>query len=122
MEKKEKVQIGIVLKCNKVLYKILQQQSSFSFSTGFKIYQIIKKFNSVEEFVISTMDSLFGGCDFNSLSEEQKTIYSSIISSEIEVTYEKIPLEVFKNNDKLMLTIEDLKDLEIILELNSSNL
>ena len=112
----EKLQIFQILKCNRVLYKMLKQQTSFPFSIGFQLYQIMKKFDEVESYVFNIMDMLFGKIDLNNMTEEQEQMYSSLVLTEIEIQFDKIPLEKFKNNDKLTLTIEDMKNLEIILD------
>ena len=61
----EKIQIFQVLNCNKTINKMLQQQSTFPISVGFKLYDIMKKFDEVEEYVFHLMDITFNKIDWN---------------------------------------------------------
>lgn len=113
----EKVQISQVLECNKVLYKMLEQRTTFPVSIGLKINHIMKLFDEVEEYIFTTMDVVFGDkIDWSNLSEQQMIFYKELISEQIELDYKKISKEMFENNDKLMLSIEDIEKLSIILE------
>ena len=49
------------------------------------------------------------------MSEEEKMFYNKVLSSEIELEYEKINTSYFEKNNDLMLTIEDISNLSIIL-------
>lgn len=118
MKKKEKEKLHIyqVMECNKVLFKLIQQQSTFPFSIGFKIFQLSKKFDEVEEYVFNLMEDTFEDFNFKTMTDNQKMFYSSVLSSEIELEYEKIPMKFFEQNDDLKLTVEDIEKMMIILE------
>lgn len=111
----EKLTIYQVLNCNRTLFKMFEQQKTFPFSVGFKLFKIMKQFDEVEEYVVNTMEMTFKDIVLTDLDEEQKMFYNNIISSEIELEYEKIDISYFENNEDLMLTIEDIGNLSIIL-------
>jgi hypothetical protein len=111
----EKLQVFQVLECNKTLYKMLEQRTAFPISVGLKIHRIMKSFDEVEEYVFETMDMTFGNFDWKNMTNEQIKFYNDLISQEIEVECEKIPISLFEKNEKLMLTIEDINSLSIIL-------
>ena len=111
----EKLQVYQVLKCNEVLYKMFEQRNTFPISVGLKLNRIYKQFNEVEEYVFSLMDKTFENFEWMKMTDEQTIFYNGLLSEEIELDYEKIPSCCFENNDKLMLTMEDINNLEIIL-------
>ena len=111
----EKLRIFQILECNKTLYKMLEQRTVFPISVGLKIHRIMKSFNEIEEYIFETMNMTFGNFDWENMTNEQIMFYNNLISQEIEVEYEKIPTSLFENNEKLMLTIEDINRLSIIL-------
>lgn len=111
----ETLPIYKVMNCNKVLLKLMEQNKTFPFSLGFKIYKIIKKFDEVEEYVFSTIDLAFGEYDWMNMTKEQSEFYSRLLMEQIELDFEKIPSECLANNSELMLTLEDINDLSIIL-------
>lgn len=112
----KKLSIQQVLNCNRTLFKIFEQQSTFPVSIGFKIFSIMKKFDEVEEYVFNVLEMTFQDIDFNSMTEEQKMFYNNVVSSEIELDFETIDEKFFKENETVMLTIEDISNLGIILK------
>lgn len=111
----EKLTIAQVLSCNRTLFKILEQRNTLPASVGFKLYRIMKMFDEVEEYVFDTMDITFENFDFTNMTEEQKLFYNNIISSEIELDFDKIETSILENNENLMLTLEDIDNLSPIL-------
>ena len=61
------------------------------------------------------MEMTFKDFRFEQMSEEEKMFYNKLLSSEIELKYEKINTSYFEKNNDLMLTIEDISNLSIIL-------
>lgn len=76
----------------------------------------MKKFDEVEEYVFNVLEMTFQNIDFNSMTEQQKMFYNNIVSSEIELEFETIDEKFFKENETVMLTIEDISNLGIILK------
>ena len=111
----ETLQIYQVMDCNKVLFKMYEQKNIFPFSLGFKLFKIMKIFDEVEEYVFNTMDMTFPNYDWGNLTKEESEFYSKLLTEKIELDFEKIPKEIFENNDKLMLSLEDIGNLSIIL-------
>ena len=111
----QKIKIYEVFNCNRTLYKMFEQQKIFPISLGFKLFKLMKVFDEVEEYVFNTMEILFKDFKFEKMNEEEKMFYNTILSSEIELDYEKINAAYFENNEDLMLTIEDISNLSIIL-------
>lgn len=111
----KKLKIYEVLNCNKTLNKMFEQQNTFPISLGFKIFKLMKIFDEVEEYVFNVMEMTFKDFRFEQMSEEEKMFYNKLLSSEIELKYEKINTSYFEKNNDLMLTIEDISNLSIIL-------
>ncbi len=111
----ERLQVFEVLECNKTLYKMIEQRNTFPISVGLKLNKIIREFDEVEEYVFSMMDMTFQDFDWEKMTNEQLIFYNKLILEEIELEFDKIPTSFFENNDKLMLTIEDINTLRIIL-------
>lgn len=110
-----KMLVSDVFECNKVLDKIMKQRTLLPISVGLKINKIMKEFDEVEEYVLKTMDVAFGEIDWTRITKEQMQFYNTVLSQEIEIDFEKIPREIFENNDKVMLSIEDVDKLTLIL-------
>lgn len=111
----EKLQVYQVLECNKTLYKMLEQRTTFPISIGLKLHRIMKSFDEIEEYVFDTMDMTFENYEWGKMTNEQMMFYQNLISQEIELDFEKIPSKWFEENNKLMLSIEDISRLSIIL-------
>ena len=111
----KKLKIYEVLNCNRTLNKMFEQQNTFPISVGFKIFKLMKIFDEVEEYVFNVMEMTFKDFKFEQMNDEEKMFYNKVLSSEIELEYEKINTSYFENNNDLMLTIEDIGNLSIIL-------
>lgn len=111
----EKLQIQQVVECNKVLFKLAQQQRLFPFSIGYKLFHIRKLFDEVEDYVFTVMDNTFDNFNIEDMSEEEKRFMNAIMSSEIELDYERISIKEFKDNDKVMLSMQDIEKMAIVL-------
>ena len=48
------------------------------------------------------------------MDDNEKMFYNSLLSSDIELNYEKVNPSYFEDNDDLKLTIEDIDNLSII--------
>ncbi len=111
----QKIKIYEVFNCNRTLNKMFEQQKTFPISLGFKLFKLMKVFDEVEEYVFKIMEMTFKDFRFEQMSEDEKMFYNKVLSSEIELKYEKINTSYFENNEDLMLTIEDISNLSIIL-------
>lgn len=112
----KKIKIFEVINCNRVLFKIFQQKNVLSANFGFKLFKISKIFDEVEEYVVNTMHLTFDDIDMEHLNDEQIMFYNILISSEIELEYQKIDVSYFEDNSELMLTLEDISNLQIIID------
>ena len=111
----ERLKIYEIFNCNKTLNKMFEQQNTFPISIGFKLFKIMKMFDEVEEYVFNIMEMTFENFKFEHMNDEEKRFYNAVLSSEIELEYDKINTSYFENNEDLMLTIEDISNLSIIL-------
>ena len=114
----EKFQIGQIFDCNRVIFKIIEQQLKFPIYIGIKLYGLSKKFDEVEEYVFKVMETAFGEFDFMSMTKEQEILFNKLLNEEIELEIEKIPSKYFENNENVTLTVEEIGKLMIILEQN----
>ena len=109
--------IGDILACNMTLYKLLnEQKKKISIPNGFKLYQMMKIFDDVENYVFSVMSDTFGSeINYNMLSDEQREFYDTIMNVEVELSFEKIDANVFENEeDSVKVTIDEIDNLQII--------
>lgn len=111
----EKIQIQDVIKCNKTLCKMLEQRTTFSISLGLKLIKIMKNFEEAEDYIFEIMDIAFPNLQWDNMSDKEIEFYNKLITEEIEMDFEKIPKKFFENNEKLMLSLEDINNLSIIL-------
>lgn len=111
----KKLKIFEIFNCNRILNKIFEQKNTFPISIGFKLFKIMKMFDEVEEYVFNIMEITFKDFKFEQMNDEEKRFYNAVLSSEIELEYDKINMSYFENNEDLMLTIEDISNLSIIL-------
>ena len=110
-----KLKIYEIFNCNKTLNKMFEQQNTFPISIGFKLFKIMKMFDEVEEYVFKIMEMTFEDFKFEQMNLEENIFYNTVLSSEIELEYERINASYFENNEDLMLTIEDISNLSIII-------
>ena len=64
---------------NKVLHKLLEQQSSYCIQTAFKIYKLIKWLDETETFILERMHLMFGTTSIDTSNEIQTAFLSSRI-------------------------------------------
>ena len=112
----EKLQIGQIFDCNRVIYKLIEQQTNFPIYVGIKLYSIYKKFDEIEEYVFKVMEMTFENFDFNIMTEEQKIFFNKLLREEVELDFEKITIDCFENNDNVKLSIDEIDKLMIILK------
>ena len=110
-----RLKIYEIFNCNKTLNKMFEQQNTFPISIGFKLFKIMKMFDEVEEYVFKIMEMTFEDFKFEQMNLEENIFYNTVLSSEIELEYERINASYFENNENLMLTIEDISNLSIII-------
>ena len=110
-----KLKIYEIFNCNKTLNKMFEQQNTFPISIGFKLFKIMKMFDEVEEYVFKIMEMTFEDFKFEQMNLEENIFYNTVLSSEIELEYERINASYFENNEDLMLTSEDISNLSIII-------
>ena len=110
-----RLKIYEIFNCNKTLNKMFEQQNTFPISIGFKLFKIMKMFDEVEEYVFKIMEMTFEDFKFEQMNLEENIFYNTVLSSEIELEYERINTSYFENNEDLMLTIEDISNLSIII-------
>lgn len=110
-----RLKIYEIFNCNKTLNKMFEQQNTFPISIGFKLFKIMKMFDEVEEYVFKIMEMTFEDFKFEQMNLEENIFYNTVLSSEIELEYERINASYFENNEDLMLTIEDISNLSIII-------
>ena len=111
----KRLKIYEIFNCNKTLNKMFEQQNTFPISIGFKLFKIMKRFDEVEEYVFKRMGMTFEDFKFEQMTLEENIFYNTVLSSEIELEYERINASYFENNEDLMLTIEDISNLSIII-------
>lgn len=112
----EKLTIYQVLNCNRTLYRLFKQGKLIPANIGFKIHHIMKVFDEVEEYVLHLMRVTFEDFDLGNFTDEQTLFYNNLLSSEVELDYERLDRSFFENNDNLFITLEDVDNLGVILE------
>lgn len=113
----ETLKIADIIRCNSTLYKMRGNELSFPMNVSFKIYQIIKLFDEVEDFVFNALKNVFGkDIDILNMTEQQKEVYDILLNSSIEIDIPKINKDYFKQNEKVNITIDDISNLQIIMD------
>lgn len=110
----EKIKVFELMACNRVLFKMMEEKRLFPVSLGFKLHKIMKEFDDVEEYIIDVMETTFGDIDLASMNDDEMKFYNVLLSSEVDVDYERVSQEWFETNSELMLTLEEINDLSII--------
>lgn len=115
-----KVYINDVLNCSKTLERIFKQHEVLPVRLTFKLYNLIKTFDSVSDYVIQMLQMTFPDINFEEeFTEEQKTFYNYLLSSEIELDIEKIDKRLLEESGGLLLSLADVENLSIILDKNN---
>ena len=115
---KNKMKIFEIFDCNKVLYKLWNDKTELPLGVGFKIYENIKAFNEVENYVFSIMKDLYGDEWVDKLENEKEIgeWYDRLMSTEVSPEVKKIEKETFLENNSIKLSLEDIEKISLILE------
>lgn len=98
---------------NKVLHKLIEQQSSYNIQTAFKIYNLIKWLDETERFVFERMNLIFGTTSIDASNSMQAAFLSSMIPfTETNLTID----ELLKTDGEVKLEVNDIEILDKMLK------
>lgn len=111
------VKIGNCFRLNRVINKIIAQQTHLPVKDAFWFFKLHKQLNEIEEFVLQRLELVLGtGFDITKgMDETQTLLYDTIMNSPTTLTI--VRTEDAKNlfcNDRITLTIEDVEILSEI--------
>lgn len=105
-----------VFKLNIILTKILGQQSKFNINLAYRLYKLRKKLDEIEGFAMERFETLFGnGFDSERLTENERMVYNTILSTEIDEELPKISFVELMNELEIKVDVEDIGYLEKVL-------
>jgi hypothetical protein len=106
------VSIFEVFELNRVLHKLLEQQSSYNIQIAFKIHTLIKWLDETEKFIFERLKVVFGEVDI----DMNNPLYSAFLSSQIPFVDTSLTVaNLLETNDDVKLDIKDVAILEKML-------
>lgn len=120
---KTELTIGQIFECNRVIAKLEATSSKFSINTGFKIYNIRKAFDDVEEYVFKLMEKLINMKEkrefiFDNLKDSSSAeyeIYSGLANNMVTVDFEKLKSEDLTGDCQIKLSLKEIETLNDII-------
>ena len=98
---------------NKVLHKLLEQQSSYNIQAAFKIYKLIKWLDETETFILERMHLMFGTTSIDTSNE----IQTAFLSSKIPFTDTNLSMEeLLITEGNVKLKVSDIEILDKMLK------
>ena len=110
-----RMSVSQILECNRAIYRIMEQRTLLSVSTGLKLNRIMKAFDEVEDYVFETMDAAFGRVEWGNLTQEHLSFYAAMVSEQVEMDIDMIPAGELSDNGNIMLDLHDIECLSVIL-------
>lgn len=109
-----KIHVYKILKVNRTIETLLEQHISYPINVGYKIFQLKKELDNIEKYIIERLSMLCPNFFTNDMTEEEKIIYETILSSEIELNNINITIEEITNNNEVKTTLEDIENLMLL--------
>lgn len=101
-----------VFELNRVLHKLLGQQSSYNIQTAFKIYNLIKWLDETEGFVFERINNVFG----NDTIDLENPIHQALLSSQVPFCQTTLCVEeLLKTDGEVKIEVTDVEILEKML-------
>ena len=100
-----------------VIEKLNKQDLKYPVSVAYKLYKLHEELSNIETFIFDRFTQIFGiNIDFESLTNEQQTVYAAILNSDIEISDGIVPKMDEILNDDAELSVEDVKILDELLK------
>lgn len=111
------ITIHDVFELDKVLNSLLEQQTSYSIQTSFKLYKLVKWVGETEKFIFDRMSLLFGE---DSLDTNNPT-YIAFLSTQIPFVETDLTIqELIDTEGKVNLDVRDVEILDKMLNKTES--
>ncbi len=106
------ISIFEVFELNRVLHKLIEQQSSYNIQIAFKIYSLIKWLDETEKFIFERLKVVFGDVDIDT----DNPLYSAFLSSQISFVDTSLTVDdLLETNSDVKVDIKDVVILEKML-------
>lgn len=107
-----------IVKINRSLEKLLNQQLEYSIRVAYKIFKLQKSLEEIEHYAFERFSLLYPKANLNNLSGDEQIVYETILSSIVEVdNFNLTEEEVFLNED-VKLTVEEVSNIMMLFQKN----
>ena len=108
----KRLTVGDIMLFNNIIYKLNEQQIKYPINIAYKIVKLKQQFDEIETMMVSRWSVLMGeDFDLNNLTEEQKLIYTSTLSAEVEINTHGLTVDNITDNNKVELTLSETERL-----------
>lgn len=106
------ISIFEVFELNRVLHKLLEQQSSYNIQIAFKIHTLIKWLDETETFIFERLKAVFGEVEI----DMNNPLYAAFLSSQIPFVDTSLTVaDLLETNDDVVVDVKDVDILEKML-------
>lgn len=108
-----------IIKANRSLECLINQQIVYNINVAYKIYKLKKELDEIEFYAFDRLNMLFPNIDINNLTDEQNIIYTSILESDIELNINYLTKEEILSEDNIMISVDDITNILSLFEKNT---
>lgn len=99
-----------------IIEKLIQQELEYPISTAYKLHKLQEEIEEIETLLFNRFELLFGKqIDFTKLDDKQKTIYQTVMNSDIDILINSISINDIIN-DNAKLTTNEISELDNFLK------
>lgn len=99
-----------------IIEKLIRQELEYPISTAYKLHKLHEEIEEIETLLFNRFELLFGKqIDFTKLDDKQKTIYQTVMNSDIDILINNISINDIIN-DNAKLTTNEIAELDNFLK------
>lgn len=99
-----------IIKCNNVIYKLIEQQINYTVNIAYKLYRLKKELDEIELLMNERWVLLFGeNYNTEDFTEEEIVLYNTTLSAIMDIDTFHLSIEEITENENVRLTISDIE-------------
>lgn len=99
-----------IIKCNNIIYKLIEQQINYPVNIAYKLCKLKKELDEIELLMDERWILLFGK-DYNieDFTEDEIILYNTTLSAIMDIDTFQLSIEEITNNSNVKLTISEIE-------------
>lgn len=103
-----------VIKSNRSIELLIQQECLYNINIAYKIYKIKKELDEIESYTFNRLNLLCPNIDITNMTEIETDLYNTILNTMIEVNIPYLTEDELLSSDEVKLSIDDINNILLL--------